>query len=134
MNNDLVILSRSQIKAHINLMLTHNFSLHKERLEELLNKAQVVDGDAVYQVAINGDWKDTTLEFYVVAKGIKRTLFNSPKPAIPEGFQLVPTKLSYGAIREVLIKYFHSAGMGNSFLYDDFYAELLEAAKKEGGV
>lgn len=48
--------------------------------------------------------------------------------AVPSGFALMPKSLPYDEMRRVIVNYFDRATKGESFLFDDFYADMLNAA------
>lgn len=96
MSNDLVILSKSELMALVinkDYQKDQLYIFTKEQLTELLNKAQVVNGEAVGVVAFDGIGEQQTtaikwLTDYRPKQNDK--LYISPQPAIPEGFMLVP--------------------------------------------
>ena len=135
MNNDLVILSKSELmKLVINKDYQKDqlYVFTKEQLNELLNKAQVVNGEAVawrVKYTSTGDWYLSSIELsqnsldYIKRefKNVKiEPLFTTPQPAIPEGFMLAPieqdkVKTTYAWM---VVKYDHNKNISYAYMED----------------
>lgn len=52
------------------------------------------------------------------------------EPTVQQGWVSVPAKLPYDDMRKVIVNYFDRATKGESFLFDDFWLDLIKSAPK----